>query len=270
VASRIAGSSDLYQANLRLPINSINFVTCHDGFTLWDLVSYEQKRNEANGEDNRDGCNNGLTWNCGVEGETDDPEILALRRRQAKNFLALLFLSQGVPMLLAGDEVLRSQRGNNNAWCQNNPVAWFDWALTERNADMLRFVSEIIALRKRHRTLQRRRFLTGRRTSSGNQPDITWHGTALDEPQWDDPDCRALAFTLTGIDEGEDDLHILVNTGEEPRLFELPTLPDRSWHLAVDTCRPTPEDIAAPLEQRMVSEAIYRVMARSLVVMEGR
>jgi len=270
VASRIAGSSDLYQANLRLPINSINFVTCHDGFTLWDLVSYEQKRNEANGEENRDGCNNSLSWNCGVEGETDDPEILALRRRQAKNFLALLFLSQGVPMLLAGDEVLRTQGGNNNAWCQNNDVAWFDWTLVEQNADMRRFAAEMIALRKRHRTLQRRRFLTGRRTGGSGQPDITWHGTALDEPQWEAPDCRTLAFTLTGIDDGEDDLHVLVNMGDEPALFELPALGSRSWHLAVDTYRPTPEDIAAPLDQRGFPEAVYRVMARSLVVMEGR
>ncbi len=160
VATRLAGSHDMYRQ--RSPLHSVNFITCHDGFTLYDLVSYNDKHNEANGEDNRDGTNDNLSWNCGVEGDTDDAAVLALRRRQAKNFMAILFLSQGVPMILAGDEVLRSQRGNNNAYSQDNELSWFDWRLIETNRDMLRFTRELIALRKRHPSLRRRRFLTGR------------------------------------------------------------------------------------------------------------
>ncbi|MEA3278520.1 MAG: glycogen debranching protein GlgX [Pseudomonadota bacterium] len=270
VASRIAGSSDLYQANLRLPINSVNFVTCHDGYTLWDLVSYERKNNAANGEHNRDGTNDNLSWNCGSEGESDDPKIQALRRRQAKNFLSILFLSQGVPMLLAGDEVLRSQGGNNNAWCQDNETGWFDWTLVERNADMLRFVAELIALRKRHPTLQRRRFLSGRARNGSLLPDISWHGPETSSPQWDDPDGRALAFTLAGMDVTEEDLHVLLNMSDETQVFVLPVLSGRSWHLALDTDRPTPEDIAPPDEQSELPAGGYRVCARSLVVLEGR
>jgi isoamylase len=161
LASRLCGSSDLYQRSGRLPRHSLNFVTCHDGFTLRDLVSYNEKHNRANGEDNRDGGSDNHSWNCGVEGDTDDPEVLALRLRQAKNFLTTLMLSQGVPMILAGDEFLRTQRGNNNAWCQDNDISWVDWTLAETNAPFLRFVRELIHLRKRHPALRRRRFLTG-------------------------------------------------------------------------------------------------------------
>ncbi len=270
VASRVSGSSDLYQANLRLPINSVNFVTCHDGFTLWDLVSYEQKHNEANGEGNRDGCSHNLSWNGGVEGATKDAGILALRRRQAKNFLGLLFLSQGVPMLLAGDEVLRSQGGNNNTWCQNNPTGWFDWHLTAKNADMLRFVAEMIDLRKRHPSLQRRRFLTGLPKNGKGRADIVWHGLKIDEPGWDDPRCRTLAFTLAAAEQGEEDLHVIFNMSDDPQVFELSECTDRSWHLAVDTARPSPEDVFPPQEQPIVDGCIYRAQARSLVVLERR
>jgi glycosidase len=170
IATRISGSSDLYEANLRKPINSINFVTCHDGFTLWDLVSYNRKHNLANHEGNRDGTDDNLSWNGGTEGETPNLEVLTLRRRQARNLLTLLFLSQGIPMLLAGDEVLRSQQGNNNAWCQDNETGWLDWSLMERNAAMLRFVRGLIALRKRHASLRHRHFLAGRPLPGGNPP----------------------------------------------------------------------------------------------------
>lgn len=161
IAQRLCGSADLYEWSGRLPRHSINFVTCHDGFTLHDLVSYNHKHNLANGEGNRDGCNENYSWNCGVEGETHDPEILGLRKRQAKNLMATLMLSQGVPMILAGDEFLRTQRGNNNAWCQDNEISWVDWTLQEKNKDFLRFVREMIQLRKRHPVLRRRRFLQG-------------------------------------------------------------------------------------------------------------
>jgi len=161
VASRICGSADIYQSSGRLPRHSINFITCHDGFTLHDLVSYNQKHNWANGENNRDGTDLNYSWNCGVEGETEDPAVLALRRRQVRNLIATLLISQGVPMLLAGDEFLRTQKGNNNAWCQDNDISWVNWELAEQNKDFLRFVREMIWLRKRHPVLRRRRFFVG-------------------------------------------------------------------------------------------------------------
>ncbi|MBX9581226.1 MAG: glycogen debranching protein GlgX [Gemmataceae bacterium] len=161
LASRVCGSSDIYQWSGRLPRHSVNFVTCHDGFTLWDLVSYDDKHNEANGEGNRDGAGENDSWNCGAEGPTGDPGVLALRHKQARNLMATLFFSQGVPMILAGDEFLRTQRGNNNAWCQDNELSWVDWTLAETNADFLRFTRELIALRKRHPALRRRRFFVG-------------------------------------------------------------------------------------------------------------
>jgi glycogen operon protein len=270
VASRVAGSSDLYQANHRLPINSVNFVTCHDGFTLWDLVSYEQKRNEANGEESRDGCDHNLSWNCGVEGETVDPQVLELRERQAKNFFSLLFLSQGVPMLLSGDEVLRTQGGNNNVWCQDNEIGWFDWGLVERNADMLRFVTELISLRKRHPSLQRRRFLSGQPRNGSQRSDIEWYGPDGELPQWDDPNGHTLAFSLAGMNAGEEDLQVLINMSEEPCTFALRGAGKRGWHLALDTAMTSPQDIAAPEEQQHWRQEEYRVAPRSLVVLESR
>lgn len=161
IASRLCGSADLYEWNGRLPRHSINFVTAHDGFTLWDLVSYNGKHNELNGEQNRDGSNDNYSWNCGAEGETDDVVVNLLRVRQAKNFMATLMLSQGVPMFLSGDEFLRTQSGNNNAWCHDNDISWVDWTLAEKNADFLRFVRELIWFRRRHPVLRRRRFLAG-------------------------------------------------------------------------------------------------------------
>jgi glycogen operon protein len=179
LASRICGSSDLYQRSGRLPRHSLNFVTCHDGFTLNDLVSYNRKHNRANGEQNRDGNDANFSWNCGTEGPTGDPEVLALRRRQAKNMMTTLMLSQGVPMILAGDEFLRTQRGNNNAWCQDNEISWVDWRLAEENKDFLRFVRELIWLRKRHPVLRRRRFFTGE-----FKPAEPWRGPG---PRGSDP-----------------------------------------------------------------------------------
>src|SRR5207249_2197735 len=161
LATRMSGNADLYETTGRQPRHSVNFVTCHDGFTLQDLVSYNRKDNQANGENNRDGIAENYSWNCGIEGETTDPAVLALRRRQAKNLIATLLLSQGVPMLLSGDEFLRTQQGNNNAWCQDNDISWVDWSLATKHADFLHFVHEMIALRKRHPVLRRRRFFRG-------------------------------------------------------------------------------------------------------------
>jgi glycogen operon protein len=270
VATRIAGSSDLYQANWRLPINSVNFVCCHDGFTLWDLVSYDHKHNKSNFEGNRDGSPENLSWNCGVEGPTDDPEVLQLRRRQARNFMAILLLSEGIPMLLAGDEMLRTQKGNNNAWCQDNELGWIDWGLLESNADMVRFVREMIALRKRHPALQRRRFFSGHQAKGARFPDIQWHGVKLGVPPWDQPGARCLAFTLGETTPGEEPMHVMINMGETSRSFEVPVLDDLKWRRAVDTHLPSPEDIVEVAAQTSVPESHYRVAPRTLVVLEGR
>ena len=269
VATRIAGSSDLYESSGRLPSSSINFVTCHDGFTLRDLVSYNNKRNEANGEENRDGSNDNLSWNCGVEGDTGNLKVLALRRRQARNFMAILMLSQGPPMILAGDEVLRTQRGNNNVYCQNNALGWFDWTLPEKEKEMLRFTRGLIALRKRHPSLMRNRFLTGTRGQGARFPDVSWHGPRLGEPPWDDPEARVLAFTLGAAAEGEEDLHVMLNMSDDFVEMELPRLDAGCWRRAVDTWLASPEDVLEPSGQPKVIKTRYRVAPRSVVALEA-
>ena len=179
-ASRLTGSSDLYEATGRRPSASINFVTAHDGFTLADLVSYNEKHNEANGEDNRDGESHNRSWNCGAEGPTDDPDILDLRARQMRNVLATLLVSQGTPMISHGDEIGRTQLGNNNVYCQDSPLAWMDWSLCETNADLLEFARRVTALRKDHPVFRRRRFFDGKLIRSGDEEvrDIAWLTTA--------------------------------------------------------------------------------------------
>jgi isoamylase len=270
VASRIAGSSDLYAHSGRSPCDSINFITCHDGFTLADLVSYNAKHNEANGEDNRDGSDDNLSWNCGVEGPTTDAAILALRRRQAKNLLAVLLLSRGVPMLCAGDEVLRSQCGNNNAYCQANELSWFDWRLLESQREMLDFTRGMIALRRRHASLTVDHFYNGKVVPGRGIPDIAWHGTRLHQPPWGDPAARVLAFTVAASEEGEPDLHAILNMSDEAIAAELPELPGRSWHLAVDTGQSLPSGLIEPARQVRLSARSYRVTPRSVVVLEAR
>jgi isoamylase len=268
VASRLTGSADLYQAHGELPINSINFVTCHDGFTLNDLVSYNVKHNDANGEDNRDGSDNNLSWNCGFEGDTADPEIEALRDRQVRNFAVLLLLARGVPMFLAGDEVRRSQRGNNNAYCQDNEVSWLDWRLIEKNSGLLRFWKQLIAFRKRHSTLRQARFFSAAANQRG-VPDIAWHGIKLNQPGWDDPHARALAFTLGGLN-GSPDLHVMMNMFWQPLEFELPAIHGRGWSKAIDTFQPAPRDIAEPGAESPVTGATCVVEPRNIVVLVNR
>ena len=268
VASRITGSSDMYQPRGRLPLNSINFITCHDGFSLWDLVSYNHKHNQANGEDNRDGHDHNLSWNCGAEGPTDDPEINALRRRQARNFVAILMLSQGVPMLLSGDEVLATRKGNNNAYCQNNETSWLDWTLLDTNRTMLEFVRGAVALRRRHPTLTRDRFLTGEPGAEGSMPDIAWHGTELGPPDWDHPEARALAFTLAGVTEDEPPLHVILNMADEARAFALPPIEGHRWHWVMDTqCE---SGLLSPNERAPIAAGHAPVAARSVAVLEAR
>lgn len=269
LATRMSGSSDLYHPEGRLPINSINFVTCHDGFTLYDLFSYNEKHNLANGEQNRDGCNNNLSWNCGAEGPTGDAKIMALRHRQVKNTFAILLLSQGVPMLLAGDEVLKSQQGNNNGYCQDNELTWFDWSFSEKHLEILEFVKRMIALRKRHPCLMRRRFLNGENPETHGMPDVTWHGARLKEAPWDDPEARILAFTLVANGETELALHIMLNMSDATIDFELPVFKQRVWNLSIDTANNFPDD-AIPLElQKPYKNMHYAVRPRTVVVMES-
>jgi glycogen operon protein len=269
IASRISGSADIYLGKSRGPMNSVNFITAHDGFTLNDLVSYNSKHNEANGEGNRDGMDENLSWNCGVEGPTDDPGIDAFRRRQIKNFASILFLSQGVPMIVAGDEIGRTQHGNNNAYCQDSEISWFDWTLVEANADILRFFREMIALRRRQKNLQRRSFLSGAHNRRG-LPDIQWHGVELGAPEWDGGS-RVLAFTLAADDQDwfnpEADLHVMLNMDDNPHDFAVPVLEDRGWFVFADTDRPSPEDIAAPGEERPFDGERYTVSGRSIVIL---
>ena len=270
LARRISGNSDLYQDDDRLPINSVNYITCHDGFTLYDLVSYNEKHNADNGEDNRDGSNHSHSWNCGTEGDTDDAEILALRRRQAKNYMAILLLSQGIPMISAGDEVLRTQRGNNNAWCQDNELGWFDWELTRTNTDMLRFTRQMIAFRRRHGCLMHSRFLSGLERDGHAFPDITWHGERLHQPHWKNDAARVLACTLGAVDPWEDDLFVVLNMQDEPLHIPLPAVPEGHWYLAIDTAEQSPLDIMEPAGQPVQDVPVCRVQSHSVVVFERR
>jgi len=270
LATRICGSNDLYEHSGRLPINSVNFVTCHDGFTLYDLFSYNEKHNYANGENNQDGCNNNLSYNCGIEGDTDNTDILTVRRRQAKNVFAILLLSHGVPMLLAGDELLNSQHGNNNGYCQDNELSWIDWNMAEQNADMLRFVQLMIALRKRHISIMRRRFLSGKSVNERGLPEIQWHGTQLNQPLWADAKSQILAFTLVGIDSDEVDLHVVMNMSDQQVSIDLPVIPNRAWCLSLDTSLASPQDIVPLKDQQQLIDNFYQVNGRTVVVFENK
>ena len=270
LATRLTGSSDLYQSSGRLPTNSVNFITCHDGFTLFDMVSYNEKHNQANGEDNRDGDSNNHSWNCGAEGASDDPEVNGLRQKQVKNFMAVLMLSQGVPMILAGDEVLRSQQGNNNCYCQDNELSWFDWSLLEKNQEMFNFTRGMIRLRKRHPCLMQSKFLSGQQAADSEMPDISWHGLELNKPSWQDPASRVLACTLSRVEPEEEDLHIIFNMSEDNLTMELPKLKERTWRLAVDTACSISLDIIEPEQQQAIRENSIQVCSRSVVVCESR
>jgi glycogen operon protein len=261
LATRLAGSSDLYAEHGRQPCHSINFVTSHDGFTLSDLVSYREKHNEANGEGNRDGDNNNFSDNNGVEGPSADPGIEATRSRQIRNLLATLLLSQGVPMLLAGDECRRTQRGNNNAWCQDNDVSWIDWSLVDSNAALVRFVRELIRFRLGNPTLRRRSFLVGGPTESGALPDVAWFGPDGQPIDWHVADggisCFLAAPTPERLIAGNNleaggmagvPRHVLVMAHAEatPKEFAIPVpsiIRSLPWRLFVHTGRPAPNDI---------------------------
>jgi glycogen operon protein len=262
VATRIAGSSDFYALAGKGPGNSVNFITCHDGFTLWDLVSYDEKHNEANGEENRDGRDDNFSWNSGVEGETDDSAVLELRAQRARNAVALLLLSQGVPMLLAGDEALRTQRGNNNAYCQDNEIGWLNWSFTPAAREMLRFTRELIALRKRHPSLRRARFF------APDDDEIRWYGDTLEPPSWEDPEARVLCFTLAGLASDEPALHAMINMAAKPRVLPLPPVLPREWRRIVDTTLAAPDDVT-PAGIPILGER-YELPAHGVAVFEAR
>jgi isoamylase len=265
VATRLAGSSDLYLHASKTPQSSINFVTCHDGFTLYDLVSYDRKHNLANAEHDRDGRDDNHSWNSGIEGPTDDPAIQRLRGQRARNFMALLMLSQGVPMFAAGDEVLRTQRGNNNAYCQDNDLNWLDWSFSPAARGMLRFTRELIALRKRHPSLRRTRFLNGR---SENEPgEIHWFGETLEPPDWHDARARVLCFTLAGIEPSEPTLHVMINMASTVRVLPLPEAAERAWRRIVDTTLLPPEDVV-PTGVPVAAER-YRLGPHGMAVFEA-
>ena len=265
VGARIGGSPDIYQERGQTPENSINFVTVHDGFTMHDLVSYQAKHNEANGEGNRDGIDENLSWNCGVEGPTTDRQIERLRARQIRNVFTILLLSRGVPMILGGDEMRRTQHGNNNAYNQDNETSWFDWTLTEAHKDLVRFVQRLIVFRQTHPALRQPYFYRGEQNERGF-PDITWHGTKLDAPGFADPVGRALAFTVAGFG-GSADLHAMMNMFWEPLEFEIPVDPGRQWHLVIDTSEASPGDILDLDRTTPHPGRSCRVTGRSIVVL---
>jgi len=268
VADSIGGSASLYEARGGRPTNSINFINCHDGFTLNDLVSYNSKHNEANGEGNNDGINENLSWNCGVEGDTSDLQINKLREQQIRNFATVLMLSRGVPMFVAGDESRNTQHGNNNAYCQDNDVGWFDWSKPKKHADLHRFWKRIIAFRKRHAALRKNSFFTGEVNKRGLK-DVSWHGTMLNSPGWNDSQARALGFTLAGFDD-DPDIHVMMNMYWEPLDMGVPMIPGRQWTRVVDTSLPSPSDIADPGTEITCSGSSYRVNGRSIVVLVNK
>jgi glycogen operon protein len=252
LATRLAGSSDLYEQSGRRPYASVNFITAHDGFTLADLVSYNEKHNEANGEQNKDGENHNLSWNCGVEGETNDQRVLDLRAKQRRNFMATLLLSVGVPMISGGDELMRTQRGNNNAYCHDDELSWTDWTLTPERRDFLEFTRRIIRMWKDNPVLRRRKFFQGRRIRGAEVIDVAWldpTGKEMTDDMWNSPEVRGLGVRLNGdaiqeTDErGErivgDTLLLILNAGDTPLSFVLPpTAAIERWEALVDTADP--------------------------------
>jgi glycogen operon protein len=275
-ARRFTGSSDLYQQDGRHPSASINYVTCHDGFTLADLVSYDHKHNEANLEDNRDGSDDNRSWNCGAEGPTDDPAILALRERQQRNFLATTLLSHGVPMLNGGDEIGRTQQGNNNAWCQDNELSWHDWELDDRRERLLAFTRRVLEVRRAHPVFRRSRFLNGHGGGSP-LPDAWWFrpdGRAMARRDWEDQGLLVVGLFLNGREigtttpEGErvvdDSFVLLLNAGADDVTFVLPTRRfGPSWSLELQTADPDAEPASYP------ARGSVDVAGRSLVLLRG-
>ncbi len=265
LAERFAGSSDIFRHNGRKPTANVNFVTAHDGFTLHDLVSYNERHNEPNLEGNADGSSNNLSWNCGVEGPTDDAAVLALRRRQMRNLLATLFFSQGIPMLQAGDEFARTQRGNNNAYCQDNEISWIDWRLRSANQDLVEFVRLLAKIRRQHAELRRETFLKGAASRTGVK-DVSWlhiRGGEMTQNDWQDANVRTLGVLFGNRNNAAHRLLFLLNASDDDQEFSVPPVPpDSPWDCRFDTAR---EDI----EVRSLDFAhYYPLVANSAVLLE--
>ncbi|MBU3666700.1 MAG: glycogen debranching protein GlgX [Chthoniobacterales bacterium] len=276
MVQRIMGSPDLYQPSGRRPSASVNFITCHDGFTLADLFAYSEKRNRENGEEGLDGGDENLSWNCGAEGPTEDPEIRALRLRCAKNAMTLLLVSQGVPMLYMGDEMGRTQRGNNNPYCHDAEWNWLDWKLAETDTGLRRFVKMLIAFRHSHASLHRDEWFTGTDNIGSGYPDISWHGVNPGQPDWG---CHShsLAFMICGqhdhaIGGSGEFFYAAFNMHSEDLDFDLPSLPARwSWHLMADTARPSPDDIREPAQAPLLGDRNrITLRAKSAVLCIGK
>ncbi len=266
VADRLVGSPEIYGREEREAEQSVNFVTCHDGFTLNDLVSYDGKHNEANGEDNRAGANDNRSWNCGVEGPSSDPEIERLRSRQVRNFLTVTLLALGVPMILMGDEARRSQSGNNNAYCQDNEISWFDWTLVEKHADLYRFVSLQNARRLLRDVEHERQRVTLNQLI--RQASKAWHGVKVGQPDWGE-NSHSLVFEAELRQEGLR-VYLILNAYREPLEFELPPAGDGAagaWRRWIDTALASPQDIVEWRAAPAISGPAYRAAARSVVVL---
>jgi glycogen operon protein len=270
---RLTGSADLYGQSGRSAYNSVNFITCHDGFTLHDLVSYNTKHNEQNSESNNDGANDNNSWNCGAEGDTIDPSILALRRRLMKNHAIVLLCASGTPMILGGDEFARTQRGNNNAYCQDNDISWFDWEAVGRNNDIFEFFRKTIGFVHRFPVLQRRSFVLGRDLNADGVPDLTWYGPDEDNPRWNDPNERTLCVQLDSSENttstGVHRLFFILNANYQNAWVRLPPLADSlRWYRAIDTSLADGKDfVDAGAEVRLDPPDHYLANPRSTVVL---
>ena len=266
LATRLLGSPDIFGHEQREPEQSINFVTCHDGFTLNDLVSYNEKHNKENGEGNRDGMNDNLSWNCGTEGPAEDPAVDALRNRQIKNFIVLNILAVGTPMLLMGDEMRRSQNGNNNAYCHDNEISWLDWDLQKQHADIHRFVRMMVAFSSHRDVVIENSRLT--LNEFLEQARLEWHGIELNSPDWSE-DSHSIAFTVSSL-RGRFTIHAMLNAYWERLTFALPTVSEqgvRRWRRWIDTFIPSPDDICAWENAPGVPGPTYIVEPRSIVIL---
>ncbi|MBN1532543.1 MAG: glycogen debranching protein GlgX [Spirochaetes bacterium] len=272
-ATRITGSSDLYGKSEVGPLRGINFITCHDGFTLADLVSYREKHNLANGEENRDGENYNLSCNFGIEGDPATPYIDRLRNRQIRNMIATLFLSQGIPMLLSGDEMRRSQGGNNNTYCQDNLLSWIDWDTRAKNGEIFRFTRQMIRFREKHPILRRKRFFTGSAAEGFATPDVTWHGYDAGPYDWESGECSVCMlisgdYALLDEDEPDRDIYVIFNASLISRYYYIPDPPGGGpWRVAADTANDSPGDIFEPGEEPPLMDGRYYVRKLSTVIL---
>ena len=269
---RVTGSADLYEDDGRSAYNSVNFITCHDGFTLNDLVSYNYKHNDANLESNNDGSNDNNSWNCGWEGNTDDSGIAAMRRQLVKNFACSLLFSSGTPMILGGDEFMRTQNGNNNAYCQDNEISWFDWNEIGKQRDLIVFFKKAIAFTREYPILQSRKFLAGIDDDGNRIPDISWFGPDGGGPKWDDPEARTLCYMLDGAEArstaGDYQLFLALNSDYKAQSVNLPVLNGKNWFRVIDTSLQRSEDFLETGDEVLIDPpGTYIANPRSTVVL---